>query len=316
MFMGANGSEMAVGGFEATFLREFTVGGLVLGHPAGCEHASLTSSILIVSLRSQKGASFQPAHPHSPVSRARPLPVKPHLQQQPHSFPLCRPRPPFMRHDVALTLSFRLLALPPRKRCRPLFPPSSLVGFGPFVTSGEAGRGHASPTIGGPRLVDLVRQAALLLVVNCTFSFAWVSSPTPHTSGEASPRHASPAIGGRRLVDPVRRAADNLAVFLCLFFAWPRSSFRPLPLSPPSSLPADDLTRDGDVERNPGPAGRPPRARLFASSAPEHPFRCPFSSCSALGWATKAPLLAHLNGTHHKCGQFSDACFLAQMSWS
>ena len=96
VFMGANGSEMAVGGFEATFLREFTVGGLVLGHPAGCEHASLTSSILIVSLRSQKGASFQPAHPHSPVSRARPLPVKPHLQQQPHLFPLCRPRPPFM----------------------------------------------------------------------------------------------------------------------------------------------------------------------------------------------------------------------------
>ena len=172
----------------------------------------------------------------------------------------------------------------------------------------------------GPRLVYLVRRAALLLVVNCTFSFAWVSSPTPHTSGEASPRHASPAIGGRRLVDLVRRAADNLAVFLCLFFAWPRSSFRPLPLSPPSSLPADDLTRDGDVERNPGPAGRPPRARLFASSAPvgdpAHPFRCPFSSCSALGWATKAPLLAHLNGTHHKCGQFSDACFLAQMSWS
>ena len=247
----------------------------------GLRRRSRGSDLLILSasLHSQKGASLQPAHPHLPVSRVPPLPVPPHLVLlSPSFFPASRrPRPPLMLHDVAS---------------------SFLVEYAPFATSGEAGRGHASQAIAGPRLVDPVRRAALLLGVNLTFSFAWMSSPKPSTSGEASPRHASPAIGGRRLVDPARRAAVNLAVSFNLFFARPRSSFPPPCLPPPASLPADDLTRDGDVERNPGPGGRPPRARLFAASAPvgdpAHPFRCPFSSCSALGWATKAPLLAHL----------------------
>ena len=159
------------------------------------------------------------------------------------------------------------------------------------------------------------------------------SSPPPlkseffATSGEAARGQASQAIGGPRVVDPVRRAAFVILHAPSFFASTPPSlpsSFPPpsrlVPLHPPTARfpPLIDITLSGDVEKNPGPPGRRPVAQLFPSPLvdPARPFRCPFASCSGVGFGTKQPLLTHLNNTHHKSGQFAEPSFLSQMSWS